>query len=237
MRTPCWISGCQPEILMVKPSPSQISKTKCSWTCKFVLWGFKTHIHRCTPMMNYRTYYGYLSRLAGPDSISLMTTNLTFLMAAHPHVLKRAQMEIDEAFRNKSLTGSLPTYDECRRLPFVDACVREGLRIVASTFPRRRCSTPEVPIYLAGKYVPPGTSVSASACEIGRHKKLYGDNADEFVPDRWLQAREEQLRLWETFDVHWGFGVRKCLGKHIGSLILYKCMVLVGLPIHLLFGR
>src|SRR5947209_6489674 len=98
-------------------------------------------------MMNHWTYFDHLSRLAGPDSISLMTTNLTFLMAAHPQVLKRAQMEIDEAFEKQSLTGSLPTYDECRRLPFVDACVREGLRIVASTFPRRRCSPREVPFF------------------------------------------------------------------------------------------
>jgi cytochrome P450 len=166
-----------------------------------------------------------------------MTTNLTFLMAAHPNILRRSQMEIDGAFTNGLLTGSSPTYDECCRLPFVSSCVREGLRIVASTFPRRRCSPPDMPFYLAGRYVPPGTSVSASACEIGPHPKLYGDNAEEFVPDRWLQASEEQLRVWETFDVHWGFGVRKCLGKHIELMILYKSMVLVSPARPPLFGR
>lgn len=173
----------------------------------------------------------YIVRLAGPDSISLMTTNLTFLMAAHRGVLQRAQAEIDEAFKNQELTSPSPSYDECLHLPFVNACVREGLRIVASTFPRRRCSPAEVPIELAGKRVPPGTSMSASACEIGRHKQLYGENADLFVPDRWLQASEEQLRIWETLDVHWGFGVRKCLGRHVGSMILYKSLVLVGPPV------
>ena len=188
-------------------------------------------MHTPCNTMSQWTYHDHLSRLAGPDSISLMTTNLTFLMAAHPQVLKRAQTEIDEAFSGQLFTASSPTYDECRRLPFVDACVREGLRIVASTFPRRRCSPQDVPFYLAGRFVPPGTSVSASACEIGRHKSLYGDDADDFVPDRWLQASEEQLHLWETFDVHWGFGVRKCLGKHIGLMVLYKSLVLVCSPI------
>ncbi|KAL8656290.1 MAG: hypothetical protein Q9226_002719, partial [Calogaya cf. arnoldii] len=167
-----------------------------------------------------------MDMLAGPDSISLMTTNLMFLMAAHPQVLKRAQSEIDKAIRSHQISAEAPGYNDCRRLPFVDACVREGLRIVASTFPRRRCSPPGVSFHLGGKFVPPGTSVSASACEIGRHPKLYGDDADDFKPDRWLQASEEQIRMWETLDVHWGFGVRKCLGKHIGSMVLYKSTVL-----------
>lgn len=165
--------------------------------------------------------------MAGPDSISLMTTNLTFLMAAHPHILKRTQMEIDEAYKNQEIATPSPTYEECLRLPLVNACVREGLRFVASTFPRRRWSPPGNAFELAGRYVPPGTSVAASACEIGRNRTLYGSNADEFDPDRWLKASEEDLRRWDTLDVHWGFGVRRCLGRHIGAMVLYKSLVLV----------
>ncbi|KAL8998122.1 MAG: hypothetical protein Q9169_002743 [Polycauliona sp. 2 TL-2023] len=147
-----------------------------------------------------------MDMLAGPDSISLMTTSLLFLMTAHPLVLKRAQMEIDEAICTERLSATSPEYNACRRLPFVDACVREGLRIVAATFPRRRTFPPGMSCELDGKFVPPGTSVSASACEIGRHPDLYGDDGDVFRPDRWLQASAEQLRQWETLDVHWGFG-------------------------------
>lgn len=150
-----------------------------------------------------------------------------FLLVAHPNVLKRVRQEIDEAMQVQGLSAPVPSYDECRRLPFVDACVREGLRFIASTFPRRRCS--EVPLYLAGRYVPPGTSIATSACEIGRHKDVYGEDADEFAPERWLRAPVEKLRQWETLDVHWGFGVRKCLGKHIGLMALYKSTVLVRL--------
>lgn len=167
-----------------------------------------------------------------------MMKTIIFHVAAHPHVLRRAQMEIDEAFRNRIFIGSSPpTYDECCRLPFVDACVREALRIAGSTFRRRRCSPPGVSFNLGGRYVPPGTTVSTSACVIGRHEKLYGNDADEFVPERWLQASKEQLRLWETYDVHWGFGVRKCLGKHVALMVLYKSLVLVPSPAILRFGE
>lgn len=156
-----------------------------------------------------------------------MTTNLVFLLAARPSMLKRAQKEVDETFATRDISVTWPEYDECRSLPFMDACVREGLRFVASSFPRRRCSPKGSAFSFDGKFVPAGTSVSSSASEIGRHSKLYGDDADEFSPNRWLVATPEQLRLWGSLDVHWGFGVRKCLGKHIGSMVLYKALVQV----------
>jgi len=59
-----------------------------------------------------------------------------------------------------------------------------------------------------------GNSVASSACEIGRHPKSYGADAEEFRPERRLEVNEEPLRMWETLDVKWGFDVRKCLGKY-----------------------
>jgi cytochrome P450 len=108
----------------------------------------------------------------------------------------------------------------------VNACIDEALRFNATSSPRGRSS--DRSFTLMGKYVPPGTALSTSPFEISKHKKLYGDNANQFVPDRWLQASGEQLRLWKTFDAHWGFGVRKCPGRHIGIIVLFKSLVMVG---------
>ncbi|KEZ40170.1 hypothetical protein SAPIO_CDS9220 [Scedosporium apiospermum] len=166
-----------------------------------------------------------MGMMAGPDSIALMTTNLIFLIANDPSVFSRAQAEIDNAYTQGRLSGPVPTYDECRNLPFVTACVNEGLRYIASTFPRRRSSTR--PLLLDGKYVPAGTSISSSAASIGRHPAIYGDQADQFLPDRWLDASPEQLQEWARLDVHWGVGVRKCLGKHVGLMALYKTIIML----------
>lgn len=165
--------------------------------------------------------------MAGPDSIALMATNLVFLVADQRPILQRAQAEVDAAYADGRLSGQVPTYEECRQLPFITACVNEGLRFVASTFPRRRASPPGRPFSLSGMHVPPGTSVSSSAAMIGRHPDLYGDQADQFLPDRWLAASPEQLQEWARLDVHWGVGVRKCLGKHVGLMALYKTLVTV----------
>lgn len=165
--------------------------------------------------------------MAGPDSIALMAVNLVFLVADQRPTLQRAQAEVDAAYADGRLSGHVPTYHECQQLPFVTACINEGLRFVASTFPRRRASPPGRPFSLNGMHVPPGTSVSSSAAMIGRHPDLYGDQADQFLPDRWLAASPEQLQEWARHDVHWGVGVRKCLGKHVGLMALYKTLVTV----------
>ncbi|KAM6530107.1 hypothetical protein FALCPG4_008231 [Fusarium falciforme] len=166
-----------------------------------------------------------MDMMAGPDSIALMATNLVFLVADQRPILQRAQAEVDAAYADGRLSGQVPTYEECRQLPFITACVNEGLRFVASTFPRRRASPPGRPFSLSGIHVPPGTSVSSSAAMIGRHPDLYGEQADQFLPDRWLAASPEQLQEWARLDVHWGVGVRKCLGKHVGLMALYKTLV------------
>jgi cytochrome P450 len=133
-------------------------------------------------------------------------TGVVFLFASCPDVLKRAEKEIDEAFTSWVLSETSPSYDECCHLPFVSASISEALRFKATASPRGRCS-PDRAFSLVGKYVPPGIAVSTSPFAISSHKKLYDDNVDEFIPDRWLQASEEEFRLWRTFDAHWGFGV------------------------------
>ena len=140
----------------------------------------------------------------------------------------RAQREVDDAFAKQEISGPMPTYAECCKLPFVDACIREALRVTSTASPRWRSSL-DRPLTLLGKYVPPGTAVSTSPFSISTHKRLYGDDAGTYVPERWLEASEEQLRQWNAYDAHWGFGFRKCPGRHVGVLILYKSLVHVSL--------
>ncbi|KAJ5592816.1 Cytochrome P450 [Penicillium hordei] len=164
--------------------------------------------------------------LGGPYALATTISHLVTTMAKHPQAVRRAHQEIDNAFTQQTLSSPSPTYAECCALPFIDACVREAMRITATASPRWRCS-PDRPLRLLGRDVPPGTAVATSPFTISTHPRLYGDNAEDFVPERWLEASEEQLRVWNAYDAHWGFGYRKCPGRHIGVLVLYKTLVTI----------
>lgn len=56
---------------------------------------------------------------------------------------------------------------------------------------------------------------------------MFGSDADTFRPDRWLEASEEQLQLWDKYDFRWGYGARKCLGRNIALMEMYKATVQV----------
>ncbi|KAI9763730.1 MAG: hypothetical protein M1840_009127 [Geoglossum simile] len=65
-----------------------------------------------------------------------------------------------------------------------------------------------------GKFVPGGTSIGVYARGIQRSKSLFGDDADMFRPERWIEASGEPLQ-WVDKMVDLVFGHRRyqCLGR------------------------
>lgn len=50
-----------------------------------------------------------------------------------------------------------------------------------------------------------------------RDRTVWGEDADEFVPERWL---DERARASEKNNFSWGYGPRMCLGKPVAELEL-----------------
>ena len=64
---------------------------------------------------------------------------------------------------------------------------------------------------------------------IGRNQKLWGDDAEEFRPERWLRAAgegetayQDRLRAMKAAELAFGAGARMCTGRHLAMLEVYK---------------
>lgn len=57
---------------------------------------------------------------------------------------------------------------------------------------------PESGAEICGHKLPAGTNVSTSAPLIHMNKDVFGNDAEAFRPERWLEASPEQLRLMEN---------------------------------------
>ena len=55
-----------------------------------------------------------------------------------------------------------------------------------------------------------------------RNKEVFGKDAKDFRPERWLEASEEQVRVMERSMLHFGAGNHLCLGKNISAREMYK---------------
>lgn len=80
-----------------------------------------------------------------------------------------------------------------------------------------------------GRYIAAGTAVGINPYVVGRNKGIWGDDADTYRPERWLQNEDEtdigykeRLRLYNASDLTFGGGSRICIGRNLAQLEVYK---------------
>lgn len=75
------------------------------------------------------------------------------------------------------------------------------------------------------QFIPAGTEIGANPYVIHRNKRVFGQDADRFRPERWLDL--EQTAFMDKYLLTWGYGTRICLGKNIAMMETYKLLVQV----------
>ncbi|KAM3447082.1 hypothetical protein MY3296_009077 [Beauveria thailandica] len=111
-----------------------------------------------------------------------------------------------------------------KALPYLHACIQEALRFSPTMSQLPRLSPRDTGLELHGKFVPPGFSVSSSPWIIGRSRALYGEDADVYRPERWLEASPAQLRCWDKNSFYFGYGGRKCAARRFALTQMYKAV-------------
>lgn len=135
------------------------------------------------------------------------------------------QSEVDEAIKEGRI--SLPIAEaEAKKLPYLQAVIREGLRMYPPVTGLGSKQVPRGGDYLNGHFVPEGTQVGTNYFGLMHSKELWGTDADVFRPERWLEASEDQLRVMNgAVDLAFGYGKYSCLGKPIAMMELNKIFV------------
>jgi cytochrome P450 len=123
---------------------------------------------------------------AGADTTSVGIRAILFQILSHPTVYTRIQGEIDGLYERELSEGSEITYKQCQTLPYLQAVIKEATRLHPSiVYQLPRYSPPEG-LTIAGHHIPPGWPVGISALSMNRSKEIFGEDANEFNPERWL---------------------------------------------------
>jgi cytochrome P450 len=84
--------------------------------------------------------------------------------------------------------GFTNVYNEMNR----SAVVNEALRIHPSTGTMFERLVPQGGCMLHGHHIPENTVIGVNAWVINRDKKIFGEDAEQFRPERWIDASPEQ---------------------------------------------
>ena len=141
-------------------------------------------------------------------------------MIAFPEVQRRAQAEIDAVVGR----DRLPTFDDAPRLPYVRAITKEIQRWRPTVpFGVPHAATEED--WYEGMYIPKGTVCIPNAWHCNHDRAVFGEDADEFRPERHLDERGESLpgpvETNQAGHITFGFGRRICVGKELANDSLF----------------
>ncbi|RLL97903.1 hypothetical protein CFD26_105311 [Aspergillus turcosus] len=164
------------------------------------------------------TAWTFSNVIAGSDSVGTVMRTLVFNLLVYPHTLQKLRDELEAA----NLSRPFPRYSEVRDLPYLDACVQEAARIhppFALPFER---VVPKGGITVLGHYLPEGTVVGGSPDVVNRDQNTFGEDAEFWRPERWLEGDSSHKRKLEGSILTFGAGRRVCLGRHVGILEIKK---------------
>jgi cytochrome P450 len=175
--------------------------------------------------------------LAGADTTAGAIRAILLYVLSHPRVYKKLQAEIDEAVK----AGTAPAYPkiisdaQSRRLPYLNAVVREGMRIHPPAVNIFSHITPHEgdAVTVEGKeyFLPGGVLIGYSAW--GMHKNnsgVYGEDAEVFRPERWIldesipDEKERLARMTKVNDLVFGYGRWVCLGRTVALIEVHKAV-------------
>lgn len=168
--------------------------------------------------------------IAGSDTTAGAIRGTLLQIMANPLVYFKLQREVDDAVRDgkaPSAADDLITMEQTKRLPYLQAVIRESLRIwppVANLFSRD--VPPEgdtVTVNGEDVFLPGGTCIGHSSWAMHHSKETYGQDAKMFRPERWFESDPDKLaEMIRTNDLVFGHGKFQCLGKPVAQLEIGK---------------
>ncbi|KAF8890928.1 cytochrome P450 monooxygenase pc-1 [Infundibulicybe gibba] len=153
--------------------------------------------------------------IAGRDTTAATMTFIIYLLSRYPAVMARLREEI----LSKVGGSRRPDYEDIREMKYLRAVINETLRLYpivpfntretihATTWPSAHPG--EKPLY-----IPAGTKTAYSVFMMHRRKDLWGPDAEEFDPDRFLDERLKKYLVSNSFIfLPFNAGPRICLGQ------------------------
>ena len=176
---------------------------------------------------------------AGSDSTASSLRLTLHFICTSPPVLARLLSEINTAMASGKISRPVIRDSEARQLPYLQACIKEGLRMYPPVTGLLAKQVPEsgVTVDVDGveKFIPGGVQIAWNSWGVMRRAEIFGSDVEVFRPERWLPRDDSEgeiarvARMTETVGLCFGYGRFGCLGRGVAMMELNKAIIEVSL--------
>lgn len=157
--------------------------------------------------------------IAGSDTTGNTISHIIDMLTLHPEKLKKLTDELDAAFPSPLPEDFVAMFNHCKDLPYLSGVIHETLRLrttVSLGLPR---AVAEGGATVCGEFFKEGTVLSTPTYTVHRDPRVWGKDALEFKPERWM---EDDTGYLEKNFLGFSYGPRACIGRNVAFMELKK---------------
>ncbi|XDG01596.1 hypothetical protein ABKA04_001211 [Annulohypoxylon sp. FPYF3050] len=159
---------------------------------------------------------------AGSDSTASTMQSFFWHALSVPRVYSRLVEEVETAVREGKIhsQGNVQ-WTDAQNLSYFQACLKESMRMRPAVGVNIARYVPPEGIEIEGRHIPGGTRLALNGWVLHRDKATFGEDADVYRPERWLEDPEE-AKVMERYMFQFGGGAHVCIGRNLALLEINK---------------
>lgn len=142
---------------------------------------------------------GLSNIIAGSDTTAVSLSSILYNLLRYPATLQKLREEISTFQGDGRASTPYITFKESQEMPYLQAVIKEALRMHAATgLPLWRV-VPEGGAEICGQYFPAGTTVGLNTWVAHYSEEVFGPDAAVFRPERWIESSEEKVKRMDGY--------------------------------------
>ncbi|XP_047992299.1 cytochrome P450 4C1-like isoform X2 [Leguminivora glycinivorella] len=151
--------------------------------------------------------------IAGNDTTSLVVAYALVLLGSHKEEQDKVYKELKQIFGDSK---RIPSKEDLNKMEYLERVIKETMRLYTVVPVIARETQSE--LKLSTCTLPAGVGCAIVPFVLHRSKRLWGPDADDFRPDRFLP--ENSVDRHPCAFIPFSFGSRNCIGRYFGMLAM-----------------
>ncbi|KAK1752595.1 cytochrome P450 [Echria macrotheca] len=160
--------------------------------------------------------------IAGSDTTGTTIRTALLFTLVTPRIYNRFMAEAEEGLKTGAVSSPI-TYDQGKKLPYLQAIIYEAIRMRPPALYGHFKSVPPGGDTINGVFLPAGTAIGHNLFGLMMSEDIFGADAQIFRPERFLECdTPKKAEMERTVELAFGSGKWMCAGKLVAFSQLTK---------------